>query len=42
MIDILQEIIERGIKIEVESITGKWCEIDTIQDLDIAKKKFAN
>tara|TARA_B110000014_G_C20076006_1_gene561640 strand:+ start:270 stop:1019 length:750 start_codon:yes stop_codon:yes gene_type:complete len=42
MIDILQEIIERGIKIEVESITGKWCEIDTIQDLEIAKKIFVN
>ena len=42
IIDILQEIIERGIKIEVESIKGKWCEIDTIQDLEIAKKIFVN
>ena len=42
MIDFLQEIIERGIEIEVESISGKWCEIDTIQDLEIAKKIFVN
>jgi NDP-sugar pyrophosphorylase family protein len=42
IIDILQEMIERGMKIEVESIKGKWCEIDTIQDLEIAKKIFAN
>ena len=42
MIDFLQEIIERGIEIEVESINGKWCEIDTIQDLEIAKKIFVN
>ena len=42
IIDILQEMIERGMEIEVESIKGKWCEIDTIQDLEIAKKIFTN
>ena len=42
IIDILEEMIERGIKIEAESINGKWCEIDTIQDLEIAKKIFVN
>ena len=42
IIDILQEMIERGMEIEVENIKGKWCEIDTIQDLEIAKKIFTN
>ena len=35
-------MIERGMEIEVENIKGKWCEIDTIQDLEIAKKIFTN
>ena len=42
IIDILQEIIDRGLKIEAETVNGKWCEIDTIQDLEIAKKIFTN
>ena len=42
IIDILQEMIERGLKIEPEMIDGKWCEIDTIQDLEIAEKMFKN
>ena len=40
IIDILQEMIDRGFKIETEIINGNWCEIDTIQDLEIAEKIF--
>lgn len=40
IIDILQEMIERGLRIKIEEINGKWCEVDTIQDLEIAKKMF--
>ena len=40
LIDHLQELIENKIKIDGISITGKWCEIDTEQDLEIAKKIF--
>ena len=38
--DMLQELIERGIKIQPVFISGKWCEIDTMQDLKRAEKKF--
>ena len=38
LIDLLQELIENKIKIDAIPITGKWCEIDTEQDLEIAKK----
>ena len=40
LVDFLQEIIERKIIIVPEIINGKWCEIDTIQDLEIAKTMF--
>ena len=40
LVDFLQEMIERGIKIEPQIIDGKWCEIDTLQDLEIAKNMF--
>ena len=40
LIDLLQELIENKIKINAIPITGKWCEIDTLQDLEIAKKLF--
>ena len=40
LVDFLQEMIEREIIIHPEIINGKWCEIDTIQDLEIAKKMF--
>ena len=40
LVDFLQEIIHREIKIEPQIIQGKWCEIDTIQDLEIARKEF--
>ena len=40
LIDHLQELIENKIKIDAIPIAGKWCEIDTEQDLEIAQKKF--
>ena len=40
LIDHLQELIENKIKIDAIPIAGKWCEIDTKQDLEIAQKKF--
>ena len=40
LIDLLQELIENKIKIDAIPITGKWCEIDTEEDLELAKKKF--
>ena len=40
LVDLLQELIENKIKIDAIPIAGKWCEIDTKQDLEIAQKKF--
>ena len=39
-VDILQELISLRIDITPVSIKGKWCEIDTHDDLEKAKKKF--
>lgn len=39
-VDILQELISMGIHITPIIITGNWCEIDTLNDLDRAKKIF--
>jgi len=39
-VDILQELLSSGIVITPVSIKGKWCEIDTKHDLEIAKKIF--
>jgi choline kinase len=41
-VDFLQEIIDHGIEIEPIIINGKWCEIDTLEDLELAKKLFHN
>ena len=38
--DMLQELIDSGIRISPIYISGKWCEIDTPQDLEIARKLF--
>lgn len=38
--DMLQELIDSNIDIEPVLITGKWCEIDTIQDLKKAEEIF--
>ena len=36
----LQELINKNYEINPVLIDGNWCEIDTLQDLEIAKKKF--
>ena len=42
-VDILQELVLSGIEITPIPIQGNWCEIDTLDDLDRArKKKFRN
>ena len=38
--DMFQELIDSGINVEPILISGKWCEIDTPQDLEKAKKLF--
>jgi len=38
--DMIQELIDSEIKVEPILISGKWCEIDTPQDLEIAQKKI--
>jgi len=40
IIDLLQELYENGVNMEAISLKGKWCEIDTQQDLEIAKQMF--
>ena len=39
-VDMLQELLSLGTIITPVSIKGKWCEIDTKHDLEIAKKIF--
>ena len=36
--DMLQELINSGVKVSPIIINGNWCEIDTPQDIEIAKK----
>ena len=38
--DMIQELIDVGEKVVPIFIHGKWCEIDTLQDLENARKKF--
>ena len=38
--DMIQELIDSNIKIKPILISGKWCEIDTMQDLKNAEKIF--
>ena len=38
--DILQELIDKNFKVNPIKIEGNWCEIDTLQDLEAARKKF--
>ena len=38
--DLIQELIDMNYKIRPVLVTGNWCEIDTLQDLQVAKKKF--
>ena len=39
--DMIQELIDSNIKIKPILISGKWCEIDTMQDLKNAEKIFS-
>ena len=41
LIDMIQELVDSKIKVSAISITGKWCEIDTMQDLKRATKIFS-
>jgi choline kinase len=36
----LQELIDSGFLVEPIIINGKWCEIDTPQDLQLARKNI--
>jgi len=38
--DMIQELIDSKINVEPIYVSGKWCEIDTPQDLEIARKMF--
>ena len=38
--DMIQELIDSEINVEPIYVSGKWCEIDTPQDLEIARKIF--
>jgi choline kinase len=40
--DMIQELIDSNIKIKPILISGKWCEIDTMQDLKNAEKIFSS
>ena len=40
LVDILQELVDSKIEIYPITITGKWCEIDTPEDLERARKIF--
>lgn len=38
--DMLQELLDKEIEINPIFVDGKWCEIDTPKDLEIAREKF--
>jgi L-glutamine-phosphate cytidylyltransferase len=38
--DMIQELVDSKINVEPVLISGKWCEIDTMQDLEKAEKIF--
>ena len=40
IIDFLEELRQNNVEIKIQNISGNWCEIDTKQDLEIAKKIF--
>ena len=41
IIDLIQELVNSKIVVAPILISGKWCEIDTIQDLERAQKMFS-
>jgi choline kinase len=40
--DMLQELIDNDVEILAIPVQGKWCEIDTEQDLEVAKTIFVD
>jgi len=40
--DMIQELVDSHIHVEPVFVSGKWCEIDTMQDLKRAEKIFQN
>ena len=38
--DILQELVDSGVDVNPIFVEGKWCEIDTPRDLEIARENF--
>ena len=40
--DMIQELIDCNVNVVPVLISGKWCEIDTLQDLKNAEKKFSD
>jgi len=38
--DMIQELIDSKIKVTPIVVSGKWCEIDTMQDMQRAAKLF--
>ena len=40
IIDLLEELRLKNMNIKTKNIDGVWCEIDTPQDLEIAKRIF--
>ena len=40
IIDLLEELRLKNMNIQIENIDGVWCEIDTPQDLELAKRIF--
>lgn len=40
IVDILQDLIDHQISVNPIKISGNWCEIDTVQDLENSKKIF--
>jgi len=40
IVDIIQDMIDQGVNVNPIKICGKWCEIDTLQDLERSKKLF--
>ena len=40
--DMINELLKNGIKFSPTKISGRWCEIDTPEDLENAKELFKN
>ena len=38
--DFLQDLVESKVEIDPIFVDGKWCEIDTPKDLELARKQF--